>query len=70
METILVVEDKESMAAMLKETLEAEGYKVIPARDATRGIKYLKDCKIDLVLTDLKLPDKNGIDVLKTSKEE
>jgi DNA-binding NtrC family response regulator len=70
METILVVEDKESMAAMLKETLEAEGYKVIPARDAAKGIKYLKDCKIDLVLTDLKLPDKNGIDVLKASKEE
>jgi len=70
METILVVEDKESMAAMLKETLEAEGYKVIPARDAAKGIKYLKDGKIDLVLTDLKLPDKNGIDVLKASKEE
>jgi len=70
METILVVEDKESMAAMLKETLEAEGYKVIPARDAAKGIKYLKDGKIDLVLTDLKLPDKNGIDVLKASREE
>jgi DNA-binding NtrC family response regulator len=70
METILVVEDKESMAAMLKETLEAEGYKVIPARDAAKGIKYLKDGRIDLVLTDLKLPDKNGIDVLKASKEE
>jgi DNA-binding NtrC family response regulator len=70
METILVVEDKESMAAMLKETLEAEGYKVIPARDAAKGIKYLKNGKIDLVLTDLKLPDKNGIDVLRASKEE
>jgi len=70
METILVVEDKESMAAMLKETLEAEGYNVIPARDAAKGIKYLKDGKIDLVLTDLKLPDKNGIDVLKASREE
>jgi DNA-binding NtrC family response regulator len=70
METILVVEDKESMAAMLKETLEAEGYRVIPARDAAKGIKYLKDGRIDLVLTDLKLPDKNGIDVLKASKEE
>ena len=70
METILVVEDKESMAAMLKETLEAEGYKVIPARDAAKGIKYLKNGRMDLVLTDLKLPDKNGIDVLKASKEE
>jgi len=70
METILVVEDKESMAAMLKETLEAEGYTVIAARDAVKGIKYLKDGKIDLVLTDLKLPGKSGIDVLKASKEE
>jgi DNA-binding NtrC family response regulator len=70
METILVVEDKESMAAMLKETLEAEGYKVISAKDAAKGIKYLKDGKIDLVLTDLKLPDKSGIDILKASKGE
>jgi DNA-binding NtrC family response regulator len=70
METILVVEDKESMAAMLKETLEAEGYTVIAARDAEKGIKYLKDDKIDLVLTDLKLPGKSGIDVLRASKEE
>ncbi len=70
METILVVEDKESMAEMLKETLEAEGYKVISASDGTEGINYLKEGKIDLVLTDLKVPKKNGIAILKTSKEE
>ena len=70
METILVVEDKESMAEMLKETLEAEGYKVISAMDGTEGINYLKEGKIDLVLTDLKVPKKNGIAILKTSKEE
>jgi DNA-binding NtrC family response regulator len=70
METILVVEDKESMAAMLKETLESAGFKVLQARDAEKGIRYLKDGKIDLVLTDLKLPGKTGIDVLKASREE
>ena len=70
METILVVEDKESMAEMLKETLEAEGYKVISASDGTEGINYLKEGKIDLVLTDLKVPKKSGIAILKTSKEE
>ncbi len=70
METILVVEDKESMAAMLKETLETEGYRVIPARDAAKGVRYLKEGRIDLVLTDLKLPDGSGIDILKVSKEE
>jgi len=70
METILIVEDKESMSEMLKETLESEGYRVIIARDGIEGMKYLKESKIDLVLTDLKLPKKNGIDILKVSKEE
>ena len=70
METILVVEDKESMAAMLKETLESEGYKVVSAGDGLEGINYLKEGKIDLVLTDLKLPQKDGIEVLTASKEE
>jgi DNA-binding NtrC family response regulator len=70
METILVIEDKESMAEMLKETLESEGYSVIPARDGIDGIRHLKEGKFDLVLTDLKLPKKSGIDILKASKEE
>ncbi|MEW6213956.1 MAG: sigma-54 dependent transcriptional regulator [Nitrospirota bacterium] len=70
METILIVEDKESMAEMLKETLESEGYRVICARDGMEGIRYLKESRIDLVLTDLKLPEKDGIDILKVSKEE
>jgi DNA-binding NtrC family response regulator len=70
METILVVEDKESMAKMLKETLESEGYRVISARDGLEGIRYLKESRVDLVLTDLKLPPKSGIDILKASKEE
>ncbi len=70
MDTVLIVEDKESMAEMLKETLEADGYNVISARDGVEGIKYLKEGKIDLVLTDLKLPKKNGIEILRSSKEE
>lgn len=70
METILVIEDKESMAEMLKLTLEAEGYRVISAKNGMEGINYLKEGKIDLVLTDLKLPQKNGIEILRVSKEE
>jgi DNA-binding NtrC family response regulator len=70
METILVVEDKESMAEMLKETLESEGYGVISAKDGVEGIGHLKEGKVDLVLTDLKLPKKGGIDILKASREE
>lgn len=70
METILIVEDKESMAEMLRETLESEGYRVISATDGAEGIKLLKEDRVDLVLTDLKLPKKDGMGVLNASKEE
>jgi two-component system, NtrC family, response regulator AtoC len=70
MDTILVIEDKESMRAMLKQTLEAEGYQVITAQDGAEGIKRLADERIGLVLTDLKLPKKDGFDVLRAAKQE
>lgn len=70
METILVVEDKESMAQMLKHTLESEGYEVISAKNGAEGLKYLKESRIDIVLTDLRLPEKDGMEILRTSKEE
>ncbi|MCK9418017.1 MAG: sigma-54 dependent transcriptional regulator [Nitrospirae bacterium] len=70
MDTILVIEDKESMLDMLKQTLEAEGYQVIPARDGAEGIRKLSDERIGLVLTDLKLPKKDGFEVLKAVKQE
>jgi len=69
-DTILVIEDKESMLDMLRQTLESEGYKVICAKDGAEGIKKLVDERIGLVLTDLKLPKKDGFEVLKAVKEE
>lgn len=70
METILVIEDKESMRDMLRQTLEAEGYQVVPAKDGAEGIKKLADESIGLVLTDLKLPKKDGFEVLKAVKAD
>jgi DNA-binding NtrC family response regulator len=70
MQTILIVEDKESMAQMLRETLEAEGYRTVIAKDGAEGIKLIRDGHFDLVLSDLKLPRKDGIEVLKAAKTE
>ncbi|HEY6012253.1 MAG TPA: sigma 54-interacting transcriptional regulator, partial [Nitrospirota bacterium] len=69
-DTILVIEDKESMRDMLKQTLEAEGYQVILARDGAEGIKRLADERIGLVLTDLKLPKKDGFEVLRAARAD
>jgi DNA-binding NtrC family response regulator len=69
-QTILLVEDKESMAQMLRETLEAGGYQTVIARDGAEGIRAIGESRFDLVLSDLKLPKKNGMDVLRASKAE
>ena len=70
MQCILIVEDRESMAGMLKTTLESEGFKAVTAGDTSSAFKKLKQEKIDLVLTDLKLPGKSGIEVLRASRED
>jgi DNA-binding NtrC family response regulator len=69
-QTILLVEDKESMAQMLRETLEAGGYQTVIARDGAEGIRAISEGRFDLVLSDLKLPKKNGMEVLRASKAE
>ncbi len=70
METVLLVEDKESMSQMLRETLESEGYRTVIAKDGLEGIRQIKEGHFDLILSDLKLPKKDGIEVLKASRME
>jgi len=66
---ILVVEDKTSVAEMLRQTLELEGHEVMLAGNGADGIKALKSTNVDAVLTDMRLPKKNGLEVLRASKE-
>jgi DNA-binding NtrC family response regulator len=70
METILIVEDRESLAQVLTQSLNGEGYQVVVARDGREGINKIREVKIDLVVTDLKLPYKSGLDVLHATKEQ
>ncbi len=69
MQSILIVEDRQAMADMLKATLEGEGFRAVLAGSAGAAFKALKEEKIDLVLTDLKLPGKSGVEVLKASRQ-
>ncbi|MBI3805526.1 MAG: sigma-54-dependent Fis family transcriptional regulator [Nitrospirae bacterium] len=70
METILIVEDRESLAQMLSQALAGAGYQVVWAKDGREGIAKVREGKIDLVVTDLKLPHKTGLDVLHAVKEQ
>ncbi|HET6466305.1 MAG TPA: sigma-54 dependent transcriptional regulator [Nitrospiria bacterium] len=69
MAVILVIEDKESMAQMLSQALQSEGHQVIVGRDGREGLERFKESKIDLVVSDLRLPHKSGLEVLEVIKE-
>jgi DNA-binding NtrC family response regulator len=66
---LLVVEDRESLRLMLERALRQEGYQVTAAESAESAMPLMGGRQFDLVLTDLKLPGRSGIDVLKASRE-
>jgi DNA-binding NtrC family response regulator len=67
--SILIIEDKSAMQQMLSATLSSEGYEVDLASNGTEGISRAKEKRYDLVLTDLKLPGADGLQVLSEVKE-
>ena len=69
MPNILVVDDKDAMRNMLFETLTEEGYRVDSAADGQQAVDLVRNKSYDLVLTDLKMPDVDGLTVLSTTKE-
>ncbi len=69
MQRILIVEDKEGLRRMLRQTLEAAGYPASEATDGADAIRLLADARYDLVVTDLKLPKRDGLQVLKAARE-
>lgn len=69
MPTILVVDDKDSMRNMLTQTLTEEGYRVDAAEDGKKALDLVRNKSYDLVLTDLKMPTIDGLEVLSGVKE-
>lgn len=66
---ILLVEDKDSLRAMLRLALEAQGHAVIEARDEPEAIAALRDSQPAIVLSDLRLPNGDGLGVLRAARE-
>ncbi len=66
---ILLVEDKDSLRAMLRHALEAQGHTVVEARDQPEAARALRSVRPGVVLTDLRLPQGDGFGVLRAAKE-
>jgi DNA-binding NtrC family response regulator len=69
MRRVLIVDDEELIRASLKSAAIEEGYDVFLAENGREALRLLEESCPDLVLLDLKLPDINGIDVLKKIKQ-
>jgi len=70
MGTILLIEDNERMARVLAQHMELEGHHVLVELSGEAGLETFRLHQVDLVLTDLKLPEKSGLDVLQAVKHE
>lgn len=61
MPTILLIEDDELFRVTLAEALTSQGYAVTQAEDGVEGVKLFKAAPTDLVLTDIVMPNQEGI---------
>ena len=67
---ILVIDDEHLLNDMLQESLKAAGYEVDGAYDGVEGIGQLRYKKYDLILLDIRMPRKDGLEVLQFVREE
>ena len=70
METILVIDDDIEMRDVLFDLLSLDGYEVLLAADGSSGLERYRNSLPELVITDLQMPNVDGIEVLKELKRE
>jgi CheY-like chemotaxis protein len=64
MPCVLVLEDNEAYRTLMTEVLSANGFDVLSAPDGRGVNRFLSQCHIDLIITDLSMPERDGIEIL------
>jgi len=70
MARILLIEDNDPIRALLRETLELDGHTVIEARNGKQGLALFQHANADLVITDIVMPEKDGLEVVMGLREK
>lgn len=68
--TILTVDDSSSIRQMVSFTLKQAGYTVIEAEDGQKGLDTARQNRADLVITDLNMPNMNGMELIRHLRQE
>ena len=63
---ILIVEDQPDLREMLATLLRAEGFMTFTASDGREGLEVFKTSCPDIIITDINMPNMNGVDMVKT----
>ena len=69
MSRILVVDDETSMRQLLEITLRKEGHRVTMAESGQKAVEAFSKAAYDLVISDIKMPDRSGVEVLRVVKQ-
>ena len=64
MTKILIIEDEEQVRKYLRKTLELQGYEVIEAPNGKIGLNVYHQESIDLIITDIIMPEKEGLEII------
>ena len=64
MATILIIDDDDLIRVLLRSALEAAGYEVMEAANGRQGLELYRHRPTDLVITDIVMPELNGLDML------
>lgn len=67
---VLLIDDEENLRALMARIMELEGFRVMQSKDAKHGLKVLEQEDVNVVITDVRLPDGNGVDLTRKIKEK
>src|ERR1700744_6407902 len=67
---LLIIDDEERLRKLLTRILQLEGYDVLEAANAKEGLRKMDHETVDVVISDVKLPDLNGIELTKKIKAD
>lgn len=70
MESILIIDDEPQIRSMIRLVLERAGYSVMEAADGVEGIRRFHENPVNLIITDLIMPNKDGIGMIIELKKE